>query len=63
MAKWIQASTERMKEKGTEGSFTNIAKRHGEEPKEFASHVMANKEQYDPKVVKKANWLRNVVGV
>lgn len=34
--KWAQAATERMKDKGTEGSLTRIAKAHGESPMEFA---------------------------
>jgi hypothetical protein len=37
---WAQKATERMKEKGTEGSLTRIAQSHGESPMEFArEHV------------------------
>lgn len=59
--KWIQGSVERMKEKGTQGSFTRLAEKHGQSPKSFASHVMANKDDFPAKTVKKANWLMNVV--
>lgn len=34
--KWAQKATKRMKEKGTEGSLTRIAKEHGESAMEFA---------------------------
>jgi len=40
MAKWIQKATAKMESKGTKGSLTKIAKKHGESPMAFAkSHV------------------------
>lgn len=36
MSKWIQAATDKMKEKGTGGSLTRMAKKSGESPMKFA---------------------------
>lgn len=58
--KWIQNATERMKEKGTEGSFRRIAHRMGMSTGEAARHIMANKGDYPASTVKKANFARNV---
>ncbi len=58
--KWIQNATERMKKKGTEGSFTRIAKRMGMGTEEAASKIMANKDKYSSATVKKANFAKNV---
>ena len=41
------------------GTFTAAAKRHGKSVQSFASQVLANKENYSPAVVKKANFARN----
>ena len=41
------------------GTFTAAAKRHGESVQSFASQVLANKENYSPAMVKKANFARN----
>lgn len=41
------------------GTFTAAAKRHGAGVQEFASRVLANKENYSPAMVKKANFARN----
>lgn len=41
------------------GTFTAAAKRHGKGVQEFATHVLANKEDYSPAMVKKANFARN----
>lgn len=41
------------------GTFTAAAKKHGKEVQEFASQVLANKENYSPTLVKKANFARN----
>jgi hypothetical protein len=60
--KWIQNSTERMKEKGTEGSFTRIARRMGMSTGAAARRIMANKDEYQASTVKKANWAKNVAG-
>lgn len=60
MGKWIQKSVEKMKRKGTEGSFTRIAKRMGMSTEEAASHIMAHKDRYPAGTIKKANFARNV---
>lgn len=41
------------------GTFTAAAKRHGQGVQEFARRVLANKENYSPSLVKKANFARN----
>ena len=41
------------------GTFTAAAKKHGMGVQEFASRVLANKENYSPAMVKKANFARN----
>lgn len=41
------------------GTFTAAAKRHGKSVQSFASQVLANKEDYSPAMVKKANFARN----
>lgn len=41
------------------GLFTRKAKAHGEGIQEFASQVMAHKENYSPATVKQANFARN----
>ena len=41
------------------GTFTAAAKKHGKSVQEFASQVLANKEDYSPAMVKKANFARN----
>lgn len=41
------------------GTFTAAAKRHGKGVQEFARQVLANKENYSPAMVKKANFARN----
>jgi len=41
------------------GKFTAYAKAHGKGVQEMASHIMANKEDYSPTLVKRANFARN----
>ena len=41
------------------GTFTSAAKKRGMGVQEFASKVLANKEDYSPAMVKKANFARN----
>jgi hypothetical protein len=41
------------------GTFTAAAKRHGKSVQGFASQVLANKGNYSPAMVKKANFARN----
>lgn len=58
--KWIQSATERMKEKGTKGSFTKIAAKMGMSTGAAAKKIMADKKDYSSATVKKANFARNV---
>lgn len=44
------------------GTFTAAAKKHGKSVQAFASQVLANKENYSPAMVKKANFARNFGG-
>jgi hypothetical protein len=61
MANWIQKSVAGFKKRGTEGSFTRMAKSAGyDSPKEYAHHVMAHKDEASPEKVRKANWLVNI---
>lgn len=41
------------------GTFTTAAKKHGKSVQEFASQVLANKDNYSTAMVKKANFARN----
>lgn len=41
------------------GTFTTAAKKHGKSVQGFARQVLANKENYSPAMVKKANFARN----
>jgi len=41
------------------GTFTAAAKEHGKSVQSFASQVLANKDNYSPAMVKKANFARN----
>ena len=41
------------------GTFTAAAKKHGKSVQEFASQVLANKDNYSTAMVKKANFARN----
>lgn len=45
--------------KANRGKFTSWAKSHGMGVQEAASHVMANKGNYSPTVVKRANFAKN----
>lgn len=46
-------------DKNKRGTFTAAATKHGMGVQEFASKVLANKENYSPAMVKKANFARN----
>lgn len=53
---WIKAATDRMKKKGTQGSFTRIAKSHGR-----SVHAEAEADKHKAgKVGKKARFALNV---
>jgi hypothetical protein len=44
------------------GKFTAYAKSHGKGVQEMASAVLANKENYSPTIVKRANFAKNAAG-
>lgn len=44
------------------GTFTAAAKKHGKSVQEFASQVLANKDNYSSAMVKKANFAKNAAG-
>lgn len=44
------------------GTFTAAATKHGMSVQEFASHVLSNKEDYSPAMIKKANFAHNAKG-
>jgi hypothetical protein len=51
---------------GTGGTFTAAATKAGhpdtpEGRKKFANEVLSNKEEYSPKMVKKANFYKNII--
>ena len=48
--------------KSKEGTFTAAATKHGKTPKEFAKQVLSNKDDYSPKMVKKAVFADNFGG-
>lgn len=54
--KWAQKASERMEKKGTKGSLTRIAKKHGESPMAFAR----SKYNAPGKVGKKARFAVNI---
>jgi hypothetical protein len=58
---WIGPAVERMKRKGTVGTFSASAKRAGMSTKAYANKVLANKSA-SPLQRKRANFARNVGG-
>jgi hypothetical protein len=56
--KWMQEVKKGMEQRGTVGAFTKQAKRAGAGVQEFARHVLANKDEYSTKTVKRANLAR-----
>ena len=59
--KWMQKASEKMKEKGTVGSFTKQAHSAGyDSPSAYASHVLAAPEgKFSGKTRRRANFARN----
>lgn len=60
--KWAQKAARRMKEKGTEGKFTEKAHSAGyDSPLAYAHHVMSAPEgKFSGETRKEANFARNV---
>lgn len=48
--------------KNKRGTFTAAATKHKMGVQEFANHVLANKDKFSPKMVKKANFAHNAAG-
>lgn len=59
--KWLQKASKEIEDKGTEGVFSAKAKKAGMSTKEYAAHVMANKDDFDPKTIKQANFAKNAI--
>lgn len=45
--------------KENRGKFTRSAKEHGMGVQEFATHVLNNKDKYNPTLIKRANFAKN----
>ena len=61
MAKnWIKKATEKMKEKGTVGSFSKAAKKAGKSTSAYATQVLKKGSKASPEMKKKANFAKNV---
>jgi len=56
---WIQEAVKEMKEKGTEGAFTNQAKREGMDTISFAKKVINNPDKYTDKTYRRAMFVKN----
>ena len=56
---WIQDATAEMKKKGTVGSFTKMAKRHGDTPVEYAKDVLDDPSKHTLKTRRKAQFVKN----
>ncbi len=48
--------------KKNKGKFSAAAKRAGMSTQEYANHIMANKSNYSPTLVKRANFAKNAAG-
>lgn len=48
--------------KKNRGKFKAAAKRAGKGTQEYANQIMANKEDYSPTLVKRANFAKNAAG-
>jgi len=56
---WIQEAVKEMKEKGTEGAFTNQAKRENMDTISFAKKVINNPDKYADKTYRRAMFVKN----
>lgn len=55
--KWAQKAEERMEKKGTKGSLTRAAHKAGySSALGYAKHIKADKDDFSPKMRKKANF-------
>ena len=61
-AKWMQKATKRMERKGTEGEFSEKAKRAGMSTLEYANKVLSNPNA-PADLKKQANFARNAIRV
>ena len=56
---WIQKAIKEMKKKGTEGAFTNQARREGMDTINFAKKVIDNPKKYSMKTYRRAMFVKN----
>ena len=56
---WIQKAIKEMKKKGTEGAFTNQARREGMDTINFAKKVIENPKKYSMKTYRRAMFVKN----
>lgn len=59
-SRWVQKAERSIERKGHTGIFSRKAEEHGVTTTAFACKVLANKDSYDPKTVKQANFYRNI---
>ena len=57
---WLNEAVDKMKEKGTVGAFTKQAKRRGMTAQSFARYVLANKDQFNTKTIRRAVFAHNM---
>ena len=57
---WLGEAVNRMKEKGTIGAFTKQAKRRGMSAQQFARYVLANRDKFNSKTIKRAVFANNI---
>lgn len=60
--KWIQAATDKMKKKGTVGSFSAAEEKAGKSTSAYASQVLKPGSHASSKMKKKAQFAKNVAG-
>lgn len=60
---WIEKAAKKMKEKGTEGSFTKSAKKAGMGVSSLVSKDLSSKSKASPIQKKRAQFAKNVSGL
>jgi len=58
--RWVQDAEESIRKKRHVGLFSKKARDHGMSTTEFACKVLANRNDFDAKTVKQANFYRNI---
>ena len=57
---WLNEAVDKMKEKGTIGAFTKQAKRRGMTAQQFARYVLANKDKFNTRTIRRAVFAHNM---